>query len=517
MPLPPNGQTWPPTHLADIRTKMAEWDAWLVGDPTLLEAAYGSTRGGTVTRPSQYAGGVVGAVSRFFWGRPATDLTQRRDHSHVPLPADLAQASADLLYAEPPTITLPEGTGQEVTQGRVEEYLTDGLTTVLSGGAENGAALGGRFQRVTWDPAMLDRPFLTTVDADAAVPEFRWDRLVAVTFTHVLDVNGQTYLRHLERHELDPNGHGIVLHGLYEGTADNLGRAVPLTEHGATAGIVVDPEGVLVGPRTPGLLVEYIPNLTPQRAWRRHPVGKSLGRSDFDGIEPLFDDLDEAYSSWMRDIRLAKARLLVPEYMLRSNGPGKGSTFDMDQEVFTPLNVPLSETDTSGQITPQQFAMRTTEHIANLQEITTTILRSAGYSAQTFGEDETGGAATATEIRFRERRSGLTRKRKSRLEKPAVARLVHKMLLTDQAVFGTKGLVPALPAVDFGDGLQETPLELAQTAQALKQAQAASTEVLVRTVHPDWDDPRVDDEVAAIVREQGLAPVADPADPGMFG
>jgi hypothetical protein len=37
-----------------------------------------------------------------------------------------------------------------------------------------------------------------------------------------------------------------------------------------------------------------------------------LGRSDFSGLEISLDTLDEAHASWMRDIRLGKARLIVP-------------------------------------------------------------------------------------------------------------------------------------------------------------------------------------------------------------
>lgn len=508
MPLPSNGTTWPPLP-PEITNAMRAWDAWYVGAPDVLTAAYAGTSG----QPRR-VGGVVGTLARWFWGRPVADLTQTRQHLHVPIAADLAQASADLLYADPPTMTVANGDGNKATAARLEQYLDDGLMTVLSGGAEIGAVLGGRYQRVTWDRELSDRPFLSTVHADAAIPTFRWDRLVAVTFHHVVETNGQQVLRHLERHELI-GGVGHVFHGLYEGTTDNLGRAVPLTESAATAGLAtqVDADGALTEGRTRGLCVEYIPNLTPQRRWRTHPVGKSLGRSDFDGIEPLMDALDEVYNSWMRDVRLAKSRLIVPEYMLRTNGPGHGAAFDADQEVFVPLKMAAGE-DGDAPITPQQFAIRVAEHQQTAQQLVEDILRSAGYSAATFGEDEDGAAATATETMARKGRSLLTRGRKVRLERPALARLGEKMLSIDQAVFNTPGLVPQPVDVDFGDTVQESPLQLAQTAQALRAARATSTKTLVRMVHPDWTDQQVDDEAALILSEDGMA---DPADPALFG
>ena len=43
-------------------------------------------------------------------------------------------------------------------------------------------------------------------------------------------------------------------------------------------------------------------------------------------------------SSWMRDIRLGKAKLMVPQSMLDNIGRGKGAVFEPEREVFVPLN-----------------------------------------------------------------------------------------------------------------------------------------------------------------------------------
>lgn len=514
MPLPASGTPWPPKQLAPITSRLAEWSAWYSGDPAALRSVYQRATAAAfrpADRPAQYRGGVVGAVARMWWGRPVSDLSTRVDQVHVPIAADLCQASADLLYAEPPQLTVDD----KATQERLNTYLDDGLHTVLASGAEVGAALGGRYHRVTWDRALLpDRPFLTTVDADAAWPTFRFDRLVAVTFWYVLPTrDAHRVLRHLERHELDEQGNGVILHGLYDGTPDDLGRPIPLTEHADTEGLaaVIDADGAVVGPRTPGLCVEYVPNQRPQRRWRSDPVGRSLGRSDLDGVEGLMDALDETYSSWMRDIRLSKARIHVPEHMLEAGTPGQGSSFDLDRDVYVGLPGLLQTRDAAGNlpIQAQQFAIRTDDFQRTCQDLVEQILRSAGYSAQTFGEGPDGAAVTATEVQSRERRSFMTRDRKVRLERPAVTRLVTKMLTVDAAVFGAGGLNPEGLAVSFGDSVQDSPLSLAQTAQALESAKAASTRTKVRMMHPDWDDEQVTEEVDLITAEHAIT-LADP-------
>lgn len=515
MPLPANGTPWPPKALAASASLQAEHAAWWVGDVAQLEQTY-QGRAWTA-RPSQYAGGVVGAVSRFWWGRPALDGgAQSPRKLHVPIAADLCQASADLLYGEAPTFTVEH----EATQERLAELIDDGALQVLVEGAEDGAALGGHYLQVAWDTAVSPNPFLAVVSADAAWPEFRWGRLTAVTFWHILATSGGSEVwRHLERHEID-NGVGVIRHGLYRGSASELGTRVPLTEHAATAGLVTDRlvDGDTITTGSPGLAVVYVANQRPSRRLRNDPVGSDLGRSDLEGIEGLMDALDEAYSSWMRDIRLGKGRLLVSPNALDDLGPGKGAAFDADREIFTVLGAaPSSAKDAVAIAQAEQFAIRHEEHRATCAALLERILSAAGYSPATFGlDDGAGSAQTATEVKARQQRSFMTRDRKLRVLRPALSELLHKLLLVDAAVFGTP-ILPSRPQVEFPDGVQESLLSLAQTAQALRAAEAASTDVLVEMLHPEWDEAQRAEEVARIAAERSTSvpPLPDPTNPAL--
>lgn len=505
MPLPAGtGLAWPPRELAAVRPRLAEWSAWYAGDPTGLANVY---RTGSQVRVGT-AQGVVGRV-RTWWGGGRADLTKPRTQLHVPIAADLCQASADLLYSERPRITVGGTAADKArlrpTQDRIDVLLDDGLHNQLAEGAEVAAALGSNFLRVTWDREVAPAPFVTSVHADGAWPVFRYGRMVAVTFWRVVSADGTVVRRHLERHEL-VDGVGVVLHGLYEGREDDLGRAVPLVEDRATAGLaeLVGPDGQSVSTESPGLAVVHVPNQTPQRRFRTDPVGMHYGRSDLDGVEGLMDALDETWSSWMRDLRLGKARVLVARSALEDLGAGRGAAFDTDREVFESLNVLASREASGLPIEPVQFAIRVEEHARTQQELVESILRSAGYSSRSFGESEQGGAVTAAEVQSQERRSFLTRDRKARLQRPAVAALVEKLLAVDVAVFGTRGVEAFRPDVDLGDSVQDSPLALAQTADFLRRARAASTETLVGLTHPDWDEERVRLEARAIAAEEGV-------------
>jgi A118 family predicted phage portal protein len=392
--------------------------------------------------------------------------------------------------------------------------IDDGMLSTLAEAAELGAALGGTYLRVTWDrDTHPDGSFLSAVDADGAWPEFRFGRLVAVTFWRVMTDDGDRVVRHLERHETRA-GVGVIFHGLYEGTRENLGRVVPLTVETVGPAMLNElADGNMISTETPGLAVVYVPNQRPQRRWRHDPIGKNLGRSDLDGVEGLMDALDETYTSWMRDVRLGKARLLIPDSMLESLGPGNGAAWDADREVYVGLNALITGGQTSGlPVEAQQFAIRWAEHQNTARDLVEQHLRTSGYSTQTFGMDEgTRGTTTATEIIARQQRSYMTRDRKVRLWRPAIADLIEKMLAVDAVLFAS-GVEAVRPAVAFPDGVQDSPLVLAQTAQALRTAEAASTETIVRMVHPDWDDQQITAEVAEIVKEAAAAnpPMADP-------
>ncbi len=510
MPLPDNGTPWPPRDLAQIHAKMTEFSTWWAGDSAALEATY--SRDLTAIRPSQLAGGVVGAVARFWWGRPTVVGQQASRKMHIPIAADLCQASADLLFAEAPAIAVAD----KATQARIIDLFDDQALSTLASAAETGAALGDWYLAAAWDKkASPDRPFLVAVDADAVWPEFTFGRLTAATVWHIVKTEGQQVWRHLERHELDAVGNGIILHGLYLGTPSDLGMAVPLADHPSTAALEVDAFGAVIGPRTPGLGIVHIPNQSPQRTWRGHAIGRHLGRSDLDQLPPLMDALDEAYSSWMRDVRLGKARLLVPESALTDLGPGQGAGYDTDREIFTTLNAPpTSAANAQLMAQAEQFAIRYAEHAATCHELLAAIMRTAGYSPATFGQTDDGVAVTATEIRARQQRSYSTRDRKIRNATPALAAIVEKLLHIDREVFGTS-VTPVRPDVDFPDGVTESLLTLAQTAQALRAAEAASTRVIVAMVHPDWDADQVDDEVEAIEKERAasMPTLPDPTDP----
>lgn len=509
MALPDRNTPWPPPELQTAYQAYEAWSAWYTGDTDALQMLYATSR-------LQKASGVWPTVKRFFWGTPVPgEATQRPVKLHVPVPAEIARMSAALLFADLPTFQFGDGDGDADDKGlpttvaknvnaRLADLIDDRAHAALLEAAEVQAGLGGSFVAVTWDKqAVPDGPFLRTLPPDAAIPTFRWGRLVSVIFWSDLPpVAGSSGVWRL----LEEHTPGRVEWAVYRAdTKATIGTRMALADHPDTeelATLVDDGEGTVTG--TDLLTAVYVPNRKPNRAWRKDPVACNLGRSDFDQLEPVFDSLDETYTSWMRDIRLGKARILASRELLDVRDAGNGAAFDLDREIFSPLaaapgslNPNAKAGAAAGLIDQVQFAIRVQEHKDSAEHFLEVAVRAAGYSVQTFGESA-DIATTATEINSREKLSILTRGAKILHWRPELQHIVAVLLDVDAHVFGGPGRGKALPDVEFADAAAEAPQVLAQTLQLLNTAESASIKTRVGMLHPDWDDEQIAAEVDAI-------------------
>ena len=479
MALPLTNITWPPPPFDMVQDKYQEWAAWYSGEPQQIAALYS---GNPVARQSQYYGGVVGKLSRFFWGQPPPKGNKQSNKLHIPIAEEVASEGALQLFKNPPKIK----TDSIPHQKRIDEYIKQGLFIQLLEGAEVACALSGVYFRVGYDDSVSDVPLITVLHPDSMIPSFYHGTLTEAIAWRVLAEESGKVWRHLEHHYP-----GWIEHALYIGDSRMIGRRIPLTDREETAQLEDTSEGPVIGE----LDVIYVPNLKT-RAWRTKGQASNLGRSDYGSVVSIMDALDEAYTSWMRDVRLGKSRLIVPQQYLESQGQGKGATLDVDREVFVELNVMAAKDKM--EITPNQFAIRYEEHAATCNSLLERIISGCGYSAQTFGM--TGEVAmTATESNARERKTFDTRESKTEIWQRKVETLVRLMLAVDAG----RGIVPDFAddadlLVEFPPPVQESQKVLAEIAQLLRNAEAASTKILVQMLHPDWEDERVNEEVKAI-------------------
>lgn len=507
---------WPPADVAEAAPLYREWLTWYRGDVRELQNFYAnfSTAGNMRVRPSQMAGGVVGMLGRGLWGRPVNQSGQVRQH--VPVARDVAALSAALIFAEPPAFNLPDAPSGDPSQAALDAVLEDdGVYASLHEAAELGAAAGGVYLRASANVALADGPIVEAILPDQAIPDFYGPWLQAVTFWRIISERDKTpIVRHLERHEMTPGtparpGVCVVYHAVFEGATDRLGRRMSLADYPDTerfAGLVDDQGRIVIG--TSKLDVIYVPDMLP------NPMlpGGRLGRSAFDGATTQMDQMDETWSSWMRDIRLGKGRLVVPRQYTRRLGDGEGSYFDPEQEVFQAVNANLGASDSPTlQISIAQFAIRVTEHQQTAAELWRIILKNAGLNGNEENSEDSPGQ-TATGVNDKASRKRSTRSVKIRYWTPQLRRL--SLVLQELQKLYWPGSFPGVPRpadIEWPDASAPDAETLARTVQLLDAAGALSQQTKIEMVHPEWSGDQVDAEVERIKADAPAPP--DPADP----
>lgn len=491
MSFPAPNSDWPLPVTLPVMDAVGEASAWWEGDTSRLRSQYGGH-----VRPSQYMGGMVGAVSRFFWGSPPAEGDTGRK-LHLPLAADIANTSASLLFETPPTFRVAEDGGNDQAQERLDALLNnDQFPASLLIGAESGAALGGVYWRIQWDRAVSDDPWIDWADTDSVIPEWRNGRLAAATFVEELPKQGKNIHRLLTRYSP-----GRIEYQLYEGQDTNLGKVVPFAEHPSTEGLNVDMNsGVDTGTRR--IPAGYVPNARPWVQFRKQGQLRPHGRPDLSpDLFPLFDFLDETWTSLQREIHVSKARVVLPEYMLDKPGLGKGQHFNADKTFYDGVNAPRDV-----DLKPEFFQpdIRVEQLLATSDAIVREVLRRSNYSPVTFGLESPGsGQMTAREVEAQYKASVQTWKAKSRYWRPELADAAVALIEVDQMLNKHGAKLTTVPTVDMSPPVQKTMLDKAQTVQALDAARAISTETKVDMLWPEWDDTRRETEVERINAQQG--------------
>ena len=481
--LPENGSAYPPENHKHIFRVYQEHNAWHAGDPAILRKVYADVP--QDYRPRRY----------MFWTRKgATELQIDRHQLHVPLAGDIAQTSADLLFSEPPNFVVNDKDAAESDVENTQDNFDDlirkcGLKNKLLEAGETSSALGGVFLRLVWNTEFMSNPTVQVVSPDRAIATFMYGQLVAVGYvTEYESPDGQNFYRHIEHHE-----DGLIHHALYEGTKSNIGTRVSLDRLAETA----DLEDEIRLPFD-SLASVYVPNQRPLRRLK----GYEYGRSDFDGVEGLFDAIDEAYTSWMRDVRLGKSRIIVPTEYLERRGRGRGAAFDVDAEVFTGLEIDPNFQGKS--IEPVQFQIRHEEHKTTVMELIDRAVTAAGYSPQSFGINIEGRAESGTALKLRERKSFTTQGKKQRYWTQPLEEILEKLQILDVEIFG-KQYKPLKLRIEWQDAVQQDVRESATVIESLHRAQAASLETKVRLLNPELTEEEIAEEVLKIATNFNLA------------
>lgn len=443
-------------------------------------------------------------------GKPRSFWRRAKDGTaiHIPIAADIAATSANLLFSHTPRYTVFHGderSAEDGQQARLNEILDlNRFAGKLSEAAETASALGDVYFKLRWTEN-ASSPLIDIVQPDSALPEYSVGKLARIHFftPMFIDYEHNRWLRVYECYEA-----GRIVSRLYSGDAENLGNPLDdeqMLEMGIAPIAVVPIDD---------LIAVHIPNLRPNRRFRE----SMRGRSDLDGLRSLCDALDEAYSSWVRDVRLAKARTIVPaEYLRRKpsdmiEGLSHAGSWEFDAEVETYVAMDIDPATSKTGITLQQYDIRSAQHAETCRDLIEQIVTHAGYSPQSFGMDINGTAQSGTALTIRERRSLTTRERKTSYWTDAVEALLTAAIHLDAVLFAQHGMHPEDKVkIEFAAAAEIDMQYVASSVESLYRAQAVSLEMRVAMQHPDWDSAQRQEEIDRI-REEFAIGVPDPVE-----
>lgn len=430
-----------------------------------------------------------------FWKRSGT-----KGKMHVPIVADIAATSANLLFGQEPTFTVYHQEtveNESIQQERLDELIArNGFENKLLEAAETCAAMGDIYLKIRWNQ-LAEYPFVDVVQADSAWAEYVLGELACLHCFSEFSRDAQTgkVIRIYERYIK-----GEIHMEMFDGNDTMLGTSMSdsmLAELGYQSDVKCPVDE---------LLAVHIANIRPNRKYRY----SMLGRSDFDGLRDMCDALDETYSSWIRDIRLAKAKLIVPvDYLRRKpqemlDGVAQNGSweFDPDIETYVAMDIQTADNASGNYITPSQFDIRSQQHADTCTNLIQNILQLAGYSPQTFGLEINGSSSSGTALNIRERKSAATRDKKQVYWIAPLERLMTLLVQVDHALYPSYGSDGEDEVkMRFADSMGYDVSTMANTVQALFSAQSASVETRVRLQHPDWSEQEVLDEVDKVAQE----------------
>jgi len=469
--------------------KMQEYAAWYSGSSEELLDYYLGVKSYEMKTVNDYNLEKQG----MFWEKDIHN--DRATMLHVPIAGDIASTSADFLFSEMPDVKIPEAHEETApsdatdAQNRLNTMIDEGdVYSRLLEGAETSSAIGGVFVKLDWDDDVKEFPIPIMVQPDNAMWTFKWGFLQEVKFFKVVDhPDTNLYYRLVETRRK-----GIIFNELYKGTTNKLGKKVSLESHESTAGMEEVIEHGL-----DSLLAWYVPNKKPNRLWR----GSALGESDLQGIVGLMDAIDETYTNWVRDLRIARGRIIVPEYMLESDSDGN-LYHDIDKEVFVKVGG-IADAAEQGDVTAVQFDIRAQQHYDTAMELMKQAYSGAGYSPASFGLGDSTSNATATEIKQQQSKSFKTSAKKAKYWTSTLEDMFYWMLQVDNYVFGNNNGDYKVQ-VNIQDSVQTDPMQQADSINKLVQAKAMSIDTTVRQLHPQWNEKQVENEVNRIMQENGM-------------
>lgn len=415
-----------------------------------------------------------------------------RVYRHDPLASKISNAFADFLYGEDPAYKPHDLDDTDLLSKMLE---ANEFTTEIHQGVRLFSSEGEVWFRIYTDPEQTDHPLIEWHSRVSAYPYWRGRTFTAVAFVYEIERTEQEVWRYVQYHEKERVENAIykssartagtgtrlnsnVQHGEPELDVmqlQKLGKELPLTAHPYTMGLLPEWEHGL--PMLAGRFVNNVPRT------------RKIGKSDYDGVEDLLFDLNEAHSVDSENFKLAgKKRAVMPRRYQNQAGEA-----EISEEIFW-VEEGVDEMETQdGPFKILEYSYDAESSIKRKDDLERTIITRVGLMKQFVSPDTSEGWAQSGAAR----RIGLL---PTALAAHGKARewdeLLPKTLCLMQQVdaldeghggFGRDWKDPqGIPAITRATIMPEDPSDTASRHQTLIANELESIETAVDELHPDW-------------------------------
>jgi hypothetical protein len=422
------------------------------------------------------------------------DWENGRSYYLDPLAERIPETWADLLFGDDPTIEAAAAGDTPLLEAIVEE---NDLPSSLQEAEEMCASEGEVWWRVFKDSTVLTVPTVEWHSRLDVIPLYVGRKLAAAAVVSEVgreeaeQTGKATVWRYIAIHE-----EGQMLNLLFKGEDGRLGERKQLSDHPAVADLQESWNHGLAS-----MLLGRVVN-------KRAPRNRS--RSVYHGIRDYLLALNENFAIGQENARLTgKKRVVVTPDMLDENG-----NFPAGTDVWIRQQTdgdPDKPGDPLVQVEWEFEAAALIQWDDHLEERAITRARIA---PQLIGQN-TEGALTGPALRARLLDTLLARMGKGRFWDDELPQCLAAAQMVDdlpdaQGGFGRNWSSPAeRPSVERGDALPVDATDEVNRIASEIGAEILSTQTGIEERHPDWDEPRVEEEIERILKDRP-APAPDP-------
>jgi len=415
-----------------------------------------------------------------------------RPYKHDPLSNKISNAFADFLYGEDPAVKTKDLDDSQLMANMIE---ANDLSTEVHQGVRIFSSEGEVWWRLYTDPEQGDYPLVEWHSRTTVYPYWRGRIATAVAFVYEVERDADFVWRYVQYHEKERAVNSIykasaltgqmIKNGREESPErdvmllQKLGEEQELTSHPYTRGLEEEWDHGL--PMLAGRLVNNVPR------------SRKIGKSDYDGIEDLLFDLNEAHSVDGENYKLAgKKRAVMPRKYQNQAGDA-----DIAEEIFwVDEGIDEMEQET-GPFKILEYNYDADSSIKRKADIERIALTRVGLVSQFTSMDSSDGWA----------QSGSSRKAalipttlaahgKAREWDELLPKVVALMQQVDNLEEGKGGFGRAwkdpvgVPTIIRSTVMPEDPGDMATRHQTLITAELESIETAVDEMHPDWSPER---------------------------